>query len=421
MERQARRLQQSSGRTTANTGTLMEAIRQTIIELRALNSIKEAPQLIGAETLRILLANQVDVMKILKDFRPEMSNRKYHQQLTSQLGFGKSNKNNSFNPFSIENLLAGSKHGVVNSLTSGQVNSMFNNVSALAGLGVGALSNLGVNNGQFSEAFNGMQAINNGAFASAAAAALANAQLNSGKHFANHHYDMSDLDDDSSSADSYMSDEMLDVMMDDDLSTMKSNEKLALLNEDNNQIKNGSLDCLLEKERSSIEDELKLKMIKYKNESLASNLAINLTSNKEQIKENNNCSIESSDNSLNSDDEISTDNKFKKRKKKEDSKGIKKKASAEGENEECNNKEVKECLDEPNENSSKETNQVQLNQSTKKRILSELNDAEKLIKTAIKEETIDNNQLINTNNSIDEQTEQLDKHNNNTESSSATN
>lgn len=375
----------------------MEAIKQTIIELRALNAVKEAPQLIGAETLRILQNNQVDVMKILREFKPEMSNRKYHQQLTSQLGFGKSNKNSSFNPFSIENLLAGSKHGVVNSL-SGQVNNMFGNVSALAGLGVGALSNLGhyANNGQFSEAFNGMQAINNGAFA---AAALTNAQLNS-EHFAKHGlikdgYEMSDMDDDddSSSAGSYMSDEMLDVMMDDDLSTMKSNEKLLLLN---SQIAKNANDLIAEECSDKKTNELKIE------QSVLNSLAMNL-SRKEPLNTDHlnldadNCCSNSSIDSkeLNSDlnNDETKDNMFKKRKKKDDGRENSKlkKQSTRTDEELCNNEKDDEGLNEPDENSSKETNQVQSsNHSAKKRILSELNDTDKLIKTNLKDESIDN-------------------------------
>lgn len=395
LERQARRLQQSSGRTTANTGTLMEAIKQTIIELRALNAIKEAPQLVGAETLRILLANQVDVMKILRDFRPEMSNRKYHQQLTSQLGFGKSNKNNSFNPFSIENLLAGSKHGV-NSL-GGQVNNIFGNVSALAGLGVGALSNLNhyTTNGQFSEAFNGMQALNNGAFANAA---LANAQLNS-EHFAKHEhlvkdgYEMSDMDDDdSSSAGSYMSDEMLDVMMDDDLSTMKANEKSPILNDKNDLLVDRQL--AIDSKQFDESD----------NQCLSSkNLVMNLIKKEHELD---NRSTGSPDNDTNSNELNSDCSRFKKRKTKSDSRDeLNKKLKRSIRSDDEDDKQ-----DEPNENSSKKTNQVQLaaNHSAKKRILSELNDTEKLIKSAIKDDSIDNQ--TNDQSQANEQTEELDKH-----------
>ena len=69
------------------------------------------------------------------------------------------------------------------------------------------------------------------------------------------------------------------------------------------------------------------------------------------------------------------------------------------------------CLNEPNENSSKETNQVQSNSHpAKKRILSELNDADKLARTApTKEEPADNLAASQVSPSAnDEQTEQLD-------------
>lgn len=387
----------------------MEAIRQTIIELRALNSVKEPPQLVGAETLRILTANQVDVLKIIKEFKPEMSNRKYHQQLTSQLGFGKSNKNNAFNPFSIENLLAGSKHGVVNSL-GGQVNNMFSNVGALAGLGVGALSNLGhyTNNGQFSEAFNGMQAMNNGAFASAAAAAaLANAQLNSGEQFAKRGlkdgYELSDMeDDDSSSAGSYMSDEMLDVMMDDDLGPIKANEKLSL------QLKNGQdslVDSSADKPRlTAKEKEQALKVVDQA--AVLHSLAMNLSQKEHRqiALEADNCSNSSTE----SDKECTDKNRFKRRRKKDDNQSPRKKGMK-VDDEEANKREDENCLDEPNENSSKETNQVQSNSHlAKKRILSELNDADNLARTTpAKEESADNSSQLSPS-ANDEQSEQLD-------------
>lgn len=381
----------------------MEAIRQTIIELRALNSVKEPPQLVGAETLRILTANQVDVLKIIKEFKPEMSNRKYHQQLTSQLGFGKSNKNNSFNPFSIENLLAGSKHGVVNSL-GGQVNNMFGNVGALAGLSVGALSHY-ANSGQFSEAFNGMQAINNGAFVSAAAA-LANAQLNSGDQFAKRAlkdgYELSDMeDDDSSSAGSYMSDEMLDVMMDDDMGTIKANEKLTLQlkNDQDSLVDNSSAD-----KRLADEKEQALKAADQA--AVLHSLAMNL-SRKEQppiVPEPDSCSVES-------DKDSDRKDKLKKPKKKDDNLSPRKRVNR-PDDEETDNKsrEDENCPAEPNENSSKETNQVQSNSHpTKKRILSELNEAEKPAKLAIKDESTDNplagSQVLPS--PTDEQTEQM--------------
>ena len=381
----------------------MEAIRQTIIELRALNSVKEPPQLVGAETLRILTANQVDVLKIIKEFKPEMSNRKYHQQLTSQLGFGKSNKNNSFNPFSIENLLAGSKHGVVNSL-GGQVNNMFGNVGALAGLSVGALSNLGhyANNGQFSEAFNGMQAINNGAFVSAAAA-LANAQLDSGEQFAKRAlkdgYELSDMeDDDSSSAGSYMSDEMLDVMMDDDVGAIKANEKLTL------QLKNGQ-ESPVDKRLAEDEKEQALKAADQA--AVLHSLAMNL-SRKEQPPIASDADGCSSDRESNSADR--KDNKLKKPKKKDDNPAPRKRINRASE-EACNRaREDENCSDEPNENNGKETNQIQSNShQAKKRILSELNDADLPMRTTVKDEPADNQVASNqaSPSPNDEQTDQL--------------
>uniref|UniRef100_T1K180 Homeobox protein unc-4 n=1 Tax=Tetranychus urticae TaxID=32264 RepID=T1K180_TETUR len=55
LERQAKRLQQSKSKPGVNTATLTEGIIQSLIELRSLNSRKEARDLVGYETYSLLV------------------------------------------------------------------------------------------------------------------------------------------------------------------------------------------------------------------------------------------------------------------------------------------------------------------------------------------------------------------------------
>lgn len=101
LERQARRFQQSKLKPGVNTASLIEAIHQTLTDLRSINRTKEAKDLVGSEVYTLLVESlNIDVPLILSKVDP---NRKPSHLLTksSSSSTGKSN------PFSIDNLLNG--------------------------------------------------------------------------------------------------------------------------------------------------------------------------------------------------------------------------------------------------------------------------------------------------------------------------
>jgi len=97
LERQTRRLQQSKAKPGVNTATLVEAIHQSLLELRFLNRIKDAVPLVGREVYSILVDSlDIDVPAILD--RVDKSPR---------LTKGSPSGVKRASSFSIENLLNG--------------------------------------------------------------------------------------------------------------------------------------------------------------------------------------------------------------------------------------------------------------------------------------------------------------------------
>lgn len=99
LERQSRRLQQSRLKPGINTATLTEAIHQTLCEIRTLNRLKDARELIGSD-LYALLVNTLDIDVTL--IMSKVDHTKAHPHLTS--GTSSARRSSSF---SIENLLNG--------------------------------------------------------------------------------------------------------------------------------------------------------------------------------------------------------------------------------------------------------------------------------------------------------------------------
>ena len=99
LERQARRFQQSKLKPGVNTASLLEAIHQSLTDLRTMNRTKEPRDLVGSEVYNLLVDTlNIDVPLILSKVDP---NRKPSHHLTKSSSTGKSN------PFSIDNLLNG--------------------------------------------------------------------------------------------------------------------------------------------------------------------------------------------------------------------------------------------------------------------------------------------------------------------------
>lgn len=99
LERQARRFQQSKLKPGVNTASLLEAIHQSLTDLRTINRSKEARDLVGHEVYTLLVESlNIDVPLILSKVDP---NRKPSHISKSSSSAGKSN------PFSIDNLLNG--------------------------------------------------------------------------------------------------------------------------------------------------------------------------------------------------------------------------------------------------------------------------------------------------------------------------
>ena len=98
LERQVRRFQQSKLKPGVNTASLLEAIHQSLSDLRTINRTKEPKELVGHEVFTLLVDSlNIDVALILSKVDP---NRK-PSHLTKSSSAGKSN------PFSIDNLLNG--------------------------------------------------------------------------------------------------------------------------------------------------------------------------------------------------------------------------------------------------------------------------------------------------------------------------
>ncbi|RWS16663.1 homeobox protein unc-4-like protein [Dinothrombium tinctorium] len=107
LERQSKRLQQSKLKPGVNTATLTEAIHQTLTELRAINSKKEAKDLVGSETYSLLVDTlNINVTEILSKVVPSVYQYQKHQNQSSDPSTTSSQSKTKYNSFSIENLLS---------------------------------------------------------------------------------------------------------------------------------------------------------------------------------------------------------------------------------------------------------------------------------------------------------------------------
>lgn len=132
LERQARRLQQSKLKPGVNTSTLVDAIHQTLTDLRCMNRIKDPMDLLGRE-IYALLVNDLDIdvptllSKVDPDRKPGMSrsstaapssHHHHHHGLSSPSTEGTDRSlggRRGGNSFSIENLLNSGVGGGVGS------------------------------------------------------------------------------------------------------------------------------------------------------------------------------------------------------------------------------------------------------------------------------------------------------------------
>lgn len=105
LERQSRRLQQSRLKPGVNSTTLVEAIHQTLADLRCINRVKEPKELVGSDTYTLLVdVLDIDVPLILS--RVDISRS---PPLTKgSPGRETSGTKRTPTSFSIENLLNGS-------------------------------------------------------------------------------------------------------------------------------------------------------------------------------------------------------------------------------------------------------------------------------------------------------------------------
>ncbi|RWS30916.1 homeobox protein unc-4-like protein [Leptotrombidium deliense] len=107
LERQSKRLQQSKLKPGVNTATLTEAIHQTLTELRAINSKKEAKDLLGSETYSLLVDTlNINVADILSKVVPHTYQYQKHQKQSSDPSTTSAQSKGKYNSFSIENLLS---------------------------------------------------------------------------------------------------------------------------------------------------------------------------------------------------------------------------------------------------------------------------------------------------------------------------
>lgn len=145
LERQAKRLQQSKLKPGINTATLIETIHQSIIELRSLNSRKDARDLIGHDTYSLLVDNlNINVLEIMSKLTSSPVNTRIsstdsyskssHLQSSSvhHLNVLNSSGKNKFNSFSIENLLSDGDRRLTSSIALNKSDIMIASPSSLS-------------------------------------------------------------------------------------------------------------------------------------------------------------------------------------------------------------------------------------------------------------------------------------------------